>query len=251
MDVQAYLKRIGYDGDIRPSPAALLCLQEAHLLSVPFENLDIHAGKRIVLDPDVLFNKIVAMKRGGFCYELNGLFHRLLKELGFRVTLAMGRVHERDVYGPEFDHMLILADCQGETWVVDVGFGDFSMHPLKLVLDQPQADRNGQFIIEVHDDEYLRVSRFSPDKRKYLPEYIFSTRERSLPDFSAMCLFHQTSPESHFTRQKICSRATGTGRITLTDDRLIVTENGVRRELGISDEVEFANALSRYFNIVL
>lgn len=251
MDVQAYLARINYVGYDRPTRAALFALQETHLLSVPFENLDIHAGKRIVLDPDALFNKIIAQKRGGFCYELNGLFHLLLQNLGFRVILAMGRVYDRNrnAYGPEFDHMLILADCEGERWLVDVGFGDFAMRPLKLTLDLPQADRNGRFLIEKHDEEFLRVSRLSPEEGAYLPEYLFSTKPRCLSDFSAMCLYHQTSPESHFTKQRICSVATRTGRITLTDNRLILTEDGARTEFSINNEQEFDRALARHFNI--
>ncbi len=251
MDHQAYLARISYTAGTRPTMAALFALQEAHLLSVPFENLDIQAGTRIVLNPDALFKKIVVQKRGGFCYELNGLFHLLLQELGFRVTLAMGRVYDRDrnAYGPEFDHMLILADCEEERWLVDVGFGDFAMHPLKLALNLPQVDRNGQFVIERHDEEFLRVSRLSSEEGAYLPEYLFSTKARRLSDFSEMCLHHQTSPESHFTKQRICSIATRTGRITLTGNRLILTEHGARTEFPINDEQEFHRALARHFHI--
>jgi hypothetical protein len=99
-------------------------LQEALLLNVPFENLDIFWGTRIVLDLDVLYENIVVRRRGGFCYELGGLFHGLLRQLGFDARPAMGRVYnrERDAYGPAYDHMLILADCGGVTWLVDVGF---------------------------------------------------------------------------------------------------------------------------------
>ena len=238
---------------VRPTLEVLTALQEAHLLSVPFENLDIHLGKRIVLDPALLFDKIVMMKRGGFCYELNGLFHLLLQEAGFQVTLAMGRVYDRkrDAYGPEFDHMLVLAEIDGQSWLVDVGFGDFSMHPLRITLNAPLNDINGTFVIERHDDEYLRVSRLSAEEGRYVPEYLFSAAERRLPDFTEMCLHHQTSGDSHFTRRRVCSIATSTGRITLTDDRLIVTERGVRTETTISGEPEFRRVLVERFNIVL
>jgi N-hydroxyarylamine O-acetyltransferase len=125
------------------------------------------------------------------------------------------------------------------------------MRPLRFVLDEPLTDRNGQYIIERHDMEYFKVSRRSPDDTRYNPEYLFSMKERSLSDFSGMCLYHQTSPESHFTQQKVCSIATATGRITLTDDRLIVTENGIRTESGIGDEREFERVLPLHFDIVL
>ena len=253
MDFRQYLARIGYTGEVGPTLEVLSSLQEFHLLSVPFENLDIHAGKRIILDPALLFDKIVVMKRGGFCYELNGLFNLLLQEIGFNVRLAMGRVYDRklDVYGPEFDHMLVLAEVDGNTWLVDVGFGDFSMHPLRFALDTPLTDRNGKFVIERHDDDYFRVSRFSSSENRYVTEYLFSPKQRSLADFEPMCLYHQTSPESHFTRQRVCSIATPTGRTTLRDDRLIITRHGARTETAIGGEPEFRWALTEHFGIVL
>ena len=125
------------------------------------------------------------------------------------------------------------------------------MHPLKLTLNEPVTDLNGQFVIERHTDEYFKVSRYSPEETRYLPEYLFSTTRRSLSDFTEMCLYHQTSPESHFTRRKLCSIATATGRVTLTDTKLVVTENGMRTVCEITDELEFDRALAQYFNIVL
>lgn len=253
MNRQAYLARIKYAGELDTTFEALSSLQEAHLLSVPFENLDIHKGTRIVLDPARLFQKIVTMKRGGFCYELNGLFHWLLQELGFQAKLAMGRVydHKRGSYGPAFDHMLNLVEIDEQVWLADVGFGDFSMHPLEFRLNQPLADINGVFIIKKRDNDYFRVSRFSEKEKRYIPEYIFSTKERHIADFSEMCLYHQTSPDSHFTQKKICSIATASGRITLTDERLIVTDSGRRTESTIRNMEEFDTALATYFNIVL
>jgi N-hydroxyarylamine O-acetyltransferase len=253
MDTNTYLSRLKYVGEVRPTLQTLCALQEAHLLSVPFENLDIHAGRRIVLQPGVLFHKIVVMRRGGFCYELNGLFQSLLQELGFQAKLAMGRVYDRgrDLYGPPFDHLLVLVEIAAETWIADVGFGDFAMHPLKFVLSRPLTDKNGQFLIEPYDQEYIKVSRHAPGEDRYVPQYLFSAVERSLADFSEMCLYHQTSPESHFTKQKLCSMATATGRITLTDDKLILTDNGIRTEHRISSQLEFERALARHFNLAL
>jgi len=253
MDKHEYLARINYVGELNPSAKTLSALQEAHLLSVPFENLDIHAGTEIALDAERLFHKIVTMKRGGFCYELNGLFHWLLGELGFRAKLVSGRVYNgsRGAYGPEFDHMCILVDVGEETWLVDVGFGDFSMRPLRLVLNQPLADIAGQFLVEREDSEYLKVSRFSQQEKRHIPEYIFSAKERGLAEFSEMCLYHQTSPESHFTQRQVCSIATASGRITLTDAKLIATDNGMRTESLINNEQEFSTALTQFFNIYL
>ena len=92
MDVGAYLDRIGYRGPIEPTADTLRALHRQHMLTVPFENLDIALGREIVLDPERFVEKIVRRHRGGFCYELNGAFATLLVALGFRVTLLSARV---------------------------------------------------------------------------------------------------------------------------------------------------------------
>ena len=92
MDIRDYLKRIHYQGSLEPTLQTLQALHEAHLLTVPFENLSIHYGQPIILQEDLLFNKIVRKHRGGFCYELNGLFAWLLQQLGFQVTLLSAEV---------------------------------------------------------------------------------------------------------------------------------------------------------------
>ena len=113
MEVKAYLERIGYRGPLAPTADTLRRLHVAHLLTVPFENLSIHAGERIVLDDVSLFDKLVTRRRGGFCYELNGLFAALLRELGFQVEMLSARVANREgVFGPEFDHMALLVKLE-------------------------------------------------------------------------------------------------------------------------------------------
>ena len=129
MDISPYLQRIKYEGSIRPEPATLRALQLAHLTSVPFENLDIHLARPITLDLPYLFNKIISHRRGGFCYELNGLFAWLLRELGYHVTLLSASDAKSDgSFGPEFDHLALLVQCPAEMdishWLVDVGWGD-------------------------------------------------------------------------------------------------------------------------------
>src|SRR5215208_3894293 len=109
MNVDAYLKRINYSGPLAPAAETLRALQVAHLLAVPFENLSIHACEPILLEEDALFTKIVDRRRGGFCYELNGLFAGLLRALGFDVAmLAAGVARPGGGFGPDFDHMTLL-----------------------------------------------------------------------------------------------------------------------------------------------
>ena len=110
-DPGAYLRRIGYtEAPPAPTRAALFELQRRHLLAVPFENLDIHLGRRFTLDEPALFDKLVRRRRGGFCYEVNGLFARLLTALGYGVTLLAARVYREDgSLGPERDHLALPA----------------------------------------------------------------------------------------------------------------------------------------------
>ena len=124
MDVKAYLERIKYRGSLALNAETLRGLQAAHLLAVPFENLSIHAKQPIVLDDDALFTKIVERGRGGFCYELNGLFAALLRALGFKVEmLSAGVANAEGGFGPDFDHMALMVTLD-ERWLADVGFGD-------------------------------------------------------------------------------------------------------------------------------
>ena len=134
MDVSAYLARIEYDGSLELTPEVLSAVHYAHLLSVPFENLDIHLGKEILLDESQLFNKIINQRRGGFCYELNGSFAALLKRLGFEVDLLSARVYGNGGYGPEYDHLALRVRLKDD-WLVDVGFGDSFNKPMRLGAD--------------------------------------------------------------------------------------------------------------------
>src|SRR5512132_3541091 len=144
LDTNAYLERIKYYGSLVPAAETLRALQVAHLLTVPFENLSIHAGQAIVLDDEALFTKIVTNKRGGFCYEANGLFAALLRALGFDVTmLSAGVANANGGFGPEFDHMALMVRLV-ERWLVDVGFGDSFREPLLLDgrAEQMQGERS-------------------------------------------------------------------------------------------------------------
>ena len=246
--VQAYLTRIRYDGPTDASPETLRRLHRAHMLAVPFENLDISRGRKIVVDDALFVRKIVEERRGGFCYELNGSFAALLRALGFNLTLHSARVPRADGSdGPEFDHLTLRVDLE-EPWLADVGFGDSFIEPLRLELGLEQ-DQDGRVYRIVGDGRTLRMQRLGSNGWKN--QYLFSPRPRHLEEFAGMCHFHQTSPESHFTRKRICSLATDDGRITLSDLTLIVTRNGQRREETLGSEEVWRQALERYFGLRL
>lgn len=251
MDVPSYLARIGYTGSVEPSADTLRRVQRAHLFTVPFENLDIGRKRRIVVDPENSIRKIVEQKRGGFCYELNGAFAALLEALGFRVTLLSARVPCADGSdGPEFDHLCLRVDLE-QPWLADVGFGDSFIEPLllKAGFEQQQEDGRVFRLLELERNGVLDLQRKQAENWKR--EYLFSLQPRRIEDFAAMCHYHQTSPESPFTRKRVCSRAMPDGRITLADGKFIITRNGTRDERLVKSEKEWDELLGQHFGIVL
>jgi N-hydroxyarylamine O-acetyltransferase len=246
VDVDAYLERIRYAGPLAPSAEMLRALHHAHMLTVPFENLDIHLGRPIVLELPRLYDKIVNQRRSGFCYELNGLFAWLLRELGFRVDMVSARVCNGGIPGPEFDHMALLVHLD-ERRLADVGFGDSFLEPLALDDAGEQTQRGVAYRIE-QDGEITRLSEHQPGQA-WSVAYQFTLQPRQLSEFAEMCVWQQTSPESHFTRKRVCSLATPAGRVTLSDTNLIVTANGERTERMLASDEECRSALSAHFGI--
>lgn len=245
----AYLDRIGYHGSPVPTADTLRLLQVAHLLAVPFENLSIHAGEPIVLDDAALFDKIVSRRRGGFCYELNGLFAALLRQVGFDVTmLSAGVIGADGTLGPPFDHMALMVRLE-ERWLVDVGFGDSFREPLRL--DVRTVQEQGDRAYKIAEDGSALVVSQRDQSGEWRGQYRFDLTPHVYADYAGMCHYHQTSPDSHFTRQRLCSIATADGRVTISGARLIVTSGGQRRESALEDEHHYAEALRDHFGIVM
>ena len=246
--VKEYLERIGVaDRELLPDLATLRLLQRCHLLSVPFENLDIHWKRPIVLDTEKFYRKIVEQRRGGFCYELNGLFNELLRSVGFETRLISARVFNGKTHGPEFDHAAVIVTMGKDEYLADVGFGAFSAEPLRYVPGEKQSDDNGVFVIRKFDDSYLEVAKL--EDGSWRSEYIFQDIARELSDFSEMCNFQQYSPDSHFRKGKLCSIMTRRGRKTLTENSFIVTSEAGKKETAISDESLFYKLLVSEFGI--
>ena len=250
MNVNAYLNRIQSAGPVDTTIATLRQLHYQHLLTVPLENLNIYYGREIVLEPEALFTKIVTQKRGGFCYELNGLFYELLRAIGFSVKRVSGRVYEPGKgFKNEFDHLAIIARINNIDWLVDVGFGRrFSHYPIPLILNQIQEDSSGCYMIATHDETYLAIQQ-QDEAGAWVAAYIFTLVPRELSEFVAMCHYHQTSPASFFTQNKLCTLVTAQGRITLTDDRLKITEGRQSMEEIVTDTDYFEFLLTKHFSI--
>lgn len=227
---QRYLGRLLVDGPAAPDRKTLRQLHRRHLETVPFENLSIHLGEPILLDEVELVAKIVDRRRGGFCYELNGAFAWLLRRLGYHVDLLEAGVFNDGRPGPQFDHLVLRvrlasADDSDQPWLVDVGFGDNHLEPLRLEPGVDQVDPAGTFRLDlVPGGDFADVSRDGQ------LQYRLELRPHPLAAFEAMCRYHQSSPDSHFTRNTVCSRATPGGRVTVRSRTLIVTEEGQRTE---------------------
>ncbi|GGK06658.1 N-hydroxyarylamine O-acetyltransferase [Pilimelia anulata] len=244
--VPAYLDRIGAAAPDPPDAAALAALHRAHLLAIPFENLDIHLGTPTPLDPAALLDKIVRGRRGGFCYELNGLFARLLEALGYRVARLAARVWTGERYGPPFDHLaLLVTPPGGEGWLADVGFGRHSVFPLRWAARGDQRDPAGTFRLADTPDGDVDVLRDDE------PAYRLELRERALADFGPTCWWQRTAPESSFTRRTVCSRLTPDGRVTIAGRRLIVTRGDDRAEEELVGDAALLAAYERHCGVVI
>jgi N-hydroxyarylamine O-acetyltransferase len=243
----AYLARLGCPAPAAPDEEALRALHRAHLERVPFENLDIHLGTPIVLDSEAFADKIAVRSRGGFCYELNGAFAALLTTLGFDVELREARVYGPAGLGGRFGHLALATRVGGRTLLTDVGFGRGGFdEPIDLDARTPQEDSGGVFELADAEDEDGCIDMI----RDGALEYRFSRRAHALEDYAGGCTFHQSSPESPFTRGTVCTIRTPLGRTTLTGTRLIETEGQGRRERDLGSS-EFGDVLRERFAIRL
>ncbi|MEU5974205.1 arylamine N-acetyltransferase [Streptomyces sp. NPDC047315] len=256
--MDAYLARLGMDRPRHADAAHLSELQLRHLRTVPFENLSVHLGEEIVLEQKPLLDKIVGAGRGGFCYELNGAFAALLKDLGYAVTHLQARVFDEDGrLGIPYDHLVLLVETEDAAgrWLVDVGFGDHTHHPLAFDLREDQSDPAGTFrLVETGGEWGDGIHGDHGDLDLYRdgkPQFRIETRPRVLADFTAGAWWHSTSPRSHFTQSLVCSRLTEDGRLTLSGHTLVTTAHGERHTEQLSDDAAVLAAYRDHFGIVL
>ncbi|MGH2534970.1 MAG: arylamine N-acetyltransferase family protein [Thermomicrobiales bacterium] len=254
-DVGAYLHRIGFEAPAEPTLATLAGIVRAHLLAAPFENLDIiPLGRPIRLEPDALFDKIVQRRRGGFCYELNGLLGFMLETIGFRVTRVSAQWPREDgTLSPVFDHIVLLVESADspDRWLVDVGAGRSSLaFPLRFVAEKEHDLPDGGSFRFDQDGEMQRLWRRDGDE-DWQHVYSFTLTPRRLDDFAVRCVELQTLSDSHFTQGALCSLARPDGRITLSRDRLIVTVDGTQEDIPLDGAEETRAALWDHFGIDL
>lgn len=245
MDITAYLNRINYHGDRQPTLETLTALHRAHLLAIPYENLDIHLGRTLSLDITQIFDKLVTRHRGGWCYEMNSLLAWALRELGFKVTLLASAVN-REISGDaaERNHLILRIDLD-RPYLVDVGFGNGFLEPLPL--------ETGEYI-----RGYLTYQLRHDGERWYFrnhhnggPGYDFTLEPRQIADFSDRCTELQTSPESGFVRTTVCQRFTPEGIVSFRSLTLkTVNESGATEQV-IDTPEAYQGTLENVFDISL
>lgn len=245
--VGRHCDRAGVPVPAAPTTDWLRRLHLAHLARVPFENLDIHAGVPIVLEPEHLVAKVVDQGRGGYCYEVNGALAELLGAVGYEVELAQCRVAGDDGWSPAFDHLALLVRGVGDEpdrtpWLVDVGFGDSFVLPHRLGSTWSEPTCNFR---TVPDGDGWRLDRDRGDG--FAPQYLLDPTPRRLEEFAPRSRWHETSPDSPFRRKPMATLATAAGRVTVAGERLIVTSGADREERELPDAEERRAAVHAWF----
>ena len=222
--VDRYLARVGFAGDRSLTAANLAALQLAHLRAVPFENLDVYARTGVRVDLEWSIPKIVDRRRGGWCFELNGAFSWLLGALGYDVTLHSAQVDDGGQLGPALDHLALVVHFDGRRLLVDVGFGDSSLAPLDLDVDEPQDGIVRRARLQHGGaDGWVELFEEQTDGT-WDRQYRLDLAPRKLADFQPRSDELQTRPGLVWTDRRFATRATPTGRVWLLTDRLKVRD---------------------------
>jgi len=246
-NIRAYLSRIGFRGRVAADFRTLKGIMQAQLFSVPFENLDVQAGKTVSLAPEDIYRKIVEHRRGGYCYEVNGVFSMALAALGIPCRLVAARPMTYPVRRPK-THMAIVAEIGGEQWLCDLGFGSYGIRePLHLgVLDREIRQGPAGFMLtKSAEGEYLLQS-LSEGKWMSLYEFNLSAQERV--DFEPANYLNATHPDSIFVRALMVVLQTPTGKKVLHGDRFRVVSGSSVEERLVSPE-EIPGLLEREFSL--
>ena len=234
-DLDAYLARIGYDGPATPRLETLCEIHRLHPQAIAFENLNPLLHWPVQLDARSLQRKLVAQRRGGYCYEHNLLLKHALERIGFRVVGLAARVllnQPEDAIRPR-THMLLQVDIDDEIWIADVGFGGLTLTaPMRLVEQVPQATPHEPFRLMRIAGDYALQAEVRGEWRTL---YRFDLQEQVLPDYELTNWYLSNNPESRFVVNLIAARTHPQRRYALLNNELTVHEmNGesTRRTLG-------------------
>ena len=248
VDFDTYMERIDSRRSRSISIDYLRELHRRHVLSIPFEALDVYFKKPIHLDIKSIYEKVVNRNRGGYCYELNYLFYALLTHLGFHCYPVSSRIYNEEILGPDFDHMSIVVEMD-DVWLVDVGYGDLFLEPLKLFSTSIQEDRFKNYKIEgAAEDLYLLTESFK-DNSSFIKKYLIDIKPRKIDEFLEQNIVKQNDKGSYFVKNRICTVATPEGRKTIFNNVYKVSAGDLKKEILIENENQLHAILKREFNI--
>ncbi|MDM7996789.1 MAG: arylamine N-acetyltransferase [Acidobacteriota bacterium] len=249
-DLDAFFERIHYKDGAQTSEVALRNLHVAFTLNVPFENLDVFYRRPVLLDGGSLFNKIVKERRGGYCFEMNGIFSLALQAMGFKVTNLLAKVAVGGTQYTTKTHQAILVEAGGRQWLADVGFGnDGIMAPLLLEENTEQKQFAHTYRLVAHATLGYVLEKKNQDG--FFPLYAFTLEPCSPEDFLMSNHFTATFPGSFFLTMRMCTMPKKDGRITLTDSHFKVVRGDAVSTAPIANEGEFAALLKEHFNLDL
>jgi N-hydroxyarylamine O-acetyltransferase len=247
LDLDAYLERIGYSGSVQPVRAVLEAIHLAHATHIPFENLDILLRRPIRLDLASLQAKLVAGRRGGYCFEQNLLFSAVLQRLGFSVTQLAARVHYRGQPKVPRTHIVLLAEVDGASWLADVGFG---LEGLLLPVPFEAGRESRQFawtyrMAEAEGEWVLQSLRDGA----WSDLYSFTLEPCLAVDFEPANHYTATHPDSRFVRTLTAQLPTPEVRYKLRNRELILDRGPTVTRRTLADDDELLAALAEVFGL--
>ncbi|OEH91583.1 arylamine N-acetyltransferase family protein [Bacillus solimangrovi] len=248
--VDSYLKHIHINKqDYTDDKELLNAIHHHHYLYIPFENLDIHLGKRLSMNPNEVLEKIVTGNRGGLCYETNSLLYLILEELGYNVHFISSKFwnKEKQTWNADYSHLALCVTINGDQYLFDVGMGGAFIHPIQLEDNNTQTDLNGQYrIVKETQSSFILLKNIDGN---WIQELKIDANPQPLEAFIPMLHKTETDPLSHFTQKIICSKQTLTGRISITNRALKITNHGEKNVYPIIDHFEWDRLLYEHFNI--
>jgi len=248
LDCEKYLNRIKFTGKVTNDITGLKKLHRCHMMTVPFESLNIRFKVNIDLSIQSIYNKVVIQNRGGYCYELNYLFNSFLIELGFDTYLISSRIIKKNVCGPEFDHLSIVVKLEND-WLVDVGYGDLFIEPKKILPEVIQEDQFKNYKIEHVNQNIYVLTESLKDKNDFIKKYIFTLNPCQISEFYEQNKLKQISPDSHFVKNTICTLPLNDGRKTILNNIFKVKSGERIEETKIDNTNSLLSILKEEFGI--
>ncbi|MCR9213253.1 MAG: arylamine N-acetyltransferase [Proteobacteria bacterium] len=250
LDIQGFLDRIGFDGPIDGSLGCLASLKTAFLQTVPFENIDIHIPRQIQLSPERAEAKIVGERRGGFCYECNGLLYDILFATGYDVKMCSAQMYKEKALSPPFEHMVLIVSLEGAEYLVDVGNGESVRQPLDINKQEVSWTPEGKNYRLGRFDDALALEVQEQPETAWQTRFTIDTTSRSREEFAERCVYQQTSEDSVFTTRPLATLALPDGRRTLRGN--VYKEQRIGEldlETVLTEEAAYYDCLSKNFGL--